>query len=45
MPIRTPHFPDLLFASARRLRAWENALMALLERHGYAELHPSLVLR
>lgn len=45
MPIRTPHFPDLLFASARRLRAWENALMGLLARHGYAELHPSLVLR
>ena len=45
MPIRTPHFPDLLFASARRLRAWENALVGLLARHGYAELHPSLVLR
>jgi ATP phosphoribosyltransferase regulatory subunit HisZ len=45
MPIRTPHFPDLLFDAARRLRGWENALMALLESHGYAELHPSLVLR
>jgi ATP phosphoribosyltransferase regulatory subunit len=45
MPIRTPHFPDLLFDAARRLRGWENALMALLEGHGYAELHPSLVLR
>ena len=45
MPIRTPHFPDLLFDAARRLRGWESALMALLESHGYAELHPSLVLR
>ena len=45
MPIRTPHFPDLLFSAARRLRGWEGALMALLEAHGYAELHPSLVLR
>ena len=45
MPIRTPHFPDLLFSSARRLRAWETALMALLARHGFQELHPSLVLR
>ena len=45
MPIRTPHFPDLLFDAARRLRGWEGALMALLEAHGYAELHPSLVLR
>ncbi len=45
MPIRTPHFPDLLFTAARRLRGWENALMGLLEAHGYGELHPSLVLR
>ncbi|MBI4913480.1 MAG: ATP phosphoribosyltransferase regulatory subunit [Acidobacteria bacterium] len=45
MPIRTPHFPDLLFDAARRLRRWEGALMALLQRHGYEELHPSLVLR
>jgi ATP phosphoribosyltransferase regulatory subunit HisZ len=45
MPIHSPHFPHLLFPAARRLRGWENALMALLESHGYAELHPSLVLR
>ncbi|MDP1830725.1 MAG: ATP phosphoribosyltransferase regulatory subunit [Geothrix sp.] len=45
MPIRTPHFPDLLFGSASRLRRWEDALMGLLEAHGYRELHPSLVLR
>lgn len=45
MAVRTPHFPDLLFDSARRLRRWENALMSLLEGHGYRELHPSLVLR
>lgn len=45
MPIRTPHFPDLLFDAARRLRGWETALMTLLASHGYAELHPSLVLR
>jgi ATP phosphoribosyltransferase regulatory subunit HisZ len=45
MPVRTPHFPDLLFGSAARLRRWEGALMALLAAHGYRELHPSLVLR
>jgi ATP phosphoribosyltransferase regulatory subunit HisZ len=45
MPVRTPHFPDLLFSSAARLRRWEGALMGLLESHGYRELHPSLVLR
>lgn len=45
MPVRTPHFPDLLFSSAARLRRWEGALMGLLEAHGYRELHPSLVLR
>lgn len=45
MAVRTPHFPDLLFDSARRLRRWEAALMDLLEAHGYRELHPSLVLR
>ncbi|WLT30102.1 ATP phosphoribosyltransferase regulatory subunit [Geothrix sp. PMB-07] len=45
MPVRTPHFPDLLFDSAARLRRWEGALMGLLETHGYRELHPSLVLR
>jgi len=45
MPVRTPHFPDLLFDSAARLRRWEGALMGLLEAHGYRELHPSLVLR
>jgi ATP phosphoribosyltransferase regulatory subunit len=45
MPVRTPHFPDLLFGSAARLRRWEDALMGLLAAHGYRELHPSLVLR
>ena len=45
MPVRTPHFPDLLFGPAARLRKWEGALMGLLEDHGYRELHPSLVLR
>lgn len=45
MPVRTPHFPDLLFGSAARLRHWEAALMGLLESHGYREVHPSLVLR
>jgi ATP phosphoribosyltransferase regulatory subunit HisZ len=45
MAIRTPHFPDLLFGPAARLRRWEGALMGLLEAHGYRELHPSLVLR
>ena len=45
MPVRTPHFPDLLFGSAGRLRRWEGALMGLLAAHGYRELHPSLVLR
>ncbi len=45
MPVHTPHFPDLLFDSAARLRRWEAALMGLLATHGYRELHPSLVLR
>lgn len=45
MPVRTPHFPDLLFDAAARLRRWEDALMALLAAQGYRELHPSLVLR
>lgn len=45
MAVRTPHFPDLLFDGAERLRRWEDALMGLLGRHGYRELHPSLVLR
>jgi ATP phosphoribosyltransferase regulatory subunit HisZ len=45
MAVRTPHFPDLLFGAAARLRRWEDALMGLLEAHGYRELHPSLVLR
>lgn len=45
MPVRTPHFPDLLFGSAARLRRWEAALMGLLAEQGYRELHPSLVLR
>ena len=45
MPIHTPHFPDLLFDGAARLRHWEGALMGLLERQDFRELHPSLVLR
>ncbi|HJU84481.1 MAG TPA: ATP phosphoribosyltransferase regulatory subunit [Holophagaceae bacterium] len=45
MAIRTPHFPDLLFDAAVLLRRWEDALMAMLAERGYAELHPSLVLR
>lgn len=45
MPVRTPHFPDLHFSSAARLRRWEGVLMGLFEAHGYRELHPSLVLR
>lgn len=45
MPVRTPHFPDLLFDAAARLRRWEGALMGLLSGHGYREVHPSLVLR
>jgi ATP phosphoribosyltransferase regulatory subunit HisZ len=45
MPIHTPHFPDLLFDSAARLRRWEGSLMHLLTARGYRELHPSLVLR
>ena len=34
MPVRTPHFPDLLFGPAERLRAWEAALMGLLANRG-----------
>ncbi|HJV90600.1 MAG TPA: ATP phosphoribosyltransferase regulatory subunit [Holophagaceae bacterium] len=45
MPTHTPHFPDLLFAPAARLRTWESALMGLLRADGYRELHPSLILR
>lgn len=45
MPTHTPHFPDLLFPAARRLRRWESLLMHRLEEHGYQELRPSLVLR
>ena len=45
MPLRTPHFPDLLFDAARRLRGWESALLRLLADHGYRELRPSLVMR
>jgi len=45
MAVRTPHFPDLLFSAAARLRKWEGALMGHFAAHGYRELHPSLVLR
>lgn len=45
MTLRTPHFPDLLFDAASRLRAWESALLRLLAERGYRELRPSLVMR
>ena len=45
MTLRTPHFPDLLFEAASQLRAWESALLQLLDQRGYRELRPSLVLR
>jgi ATP phosphoribosyltransferase regulatory subunit len=45
MPTHTPSFPDLLFGDAARLRRWETLLMAHLDRAGYRELHPSLVMR
>ena len=45
MPTHTPHYPDLLFTAAARLRRWEGRLMDLLQRSGYAELRPSLVMR
>ncbi|WP_005037084.1 ATP phosphoribosyltransferase regulatory subunit [Holophaga foetida] len=45
MPVRTPHFPDLLFRAAGRLRRWETALMTLLEQAGCREMHPSMVMR
>lgn len=45
MPTHMPHFPDLLFEPAARLRAWERILMDQLAAAGYRELHPSLVMR
>ena len=45
MTLRNPHFPDLLFEAAGRLRAWEGALLRLLADRGYQELRPSLVMR
>ncbi len=45
MATHTPHFPDLLFSGAARLRRWEGLLMALLTGAGYAELRSSLVMR
>lgn len=45
MTLRNPHFPDLLFDAAARLRSWETALLGLLSARGYQELRPSLVLR
>lgn len=45
MAVQTPHFPDLLFGAAERLRTWENALVAHLGQHGFRELRPSLVTR
>jgi ATP phosphoribosyltransferase regulatory subunit len=45
MPTHRPHFPDLLFEAAARLRTWESALMRLFHEAGYPELRPSLVTR
>lgn len=45
MPTHTPHYPDLLFPAAKRLRHWEDVLMQLMDSQGYQELRPSLVLR
>jgi len=45
MATHTPHFPDLLFSGAARLRRWENLLMSLLGDEGYQELRSSLVMR
>lgn len=45
MATHTPHFPDLLFTAAARLRRWEGRLMGLLVDAGYAELRSSLVMR
>jgi ATP phosphoribosyltransferase regulatory subunit HisZ len=45
MTLRAPHFPDLLFGAAARLRSWESALLRLLADRGYRELRPSLVMR
>jgi len=45
MATHTPHFPDLLFSGATRLRRWEGLLMGLLADAGYQELRSSLVMR
>ena len=45
MPTHTHSFPDLLFEDAARLRRWEALLMGHLDKAGYRELHPSLVMR
>jgi ATP phosphoribosyltransferase regulatory subunit HisZ len=45
MATHTPHFPDLLFPGAARLRRWESLLMGLLAGAGYQELRSSLVMR
>ena len=45
MATHTPHFPDLLFSGAARLRRWEGLLMGLLTEAGYQELRSSLVMR
>ncbi len=45
MATHTPHFPDLLFTGAARLRRWEGRLMGLLADSGYSELRSSLVMR
>ncbi len=45
MATHTPHFPDLLFTGAARLRRWEGRLMGLLADADYAELRSSLVMR
>lgn len=45
MATHKPHFPDLLFEPAQKLRRWEAALMQLFTDHQYRELRPSLVRR
>ena len=38
MPIQAPHFPDLLFDAAERLRRWENATLVVGASAGLALL-------
>ncbi len=45
MATHKPHFPDLLFDAAQKLRAWEADLMTLFTSSAYREMRPSLVRR